>query len=219
MVIIRRAFYNVPKPKKELISLAEMSDKEKTETIYQALLEDYENEEKNKRDWITIREARCGTGFSYQNQRSFDFLAISSRAGNAVVAYEVKVSRGDFAKDIKNPEKQKPLRCFANLFYYIAPQGVIRPEELPAWAGLKELIYDVNEKRFAIVERVGPPYQANFPPTWGFLAACIRNRSEFQTQKLLRANEELSLMNIQLQQELDSLRLQKFLSKRKDCEK
>ena len=218
MVIIRQAFYNTPKQNNFLTPLEKMTDKEKTETIYQALLEDYESDDKNLRDWITIREARCGTGYNFQNQRSFDFLAISSRAGNAVVVYEVKASRSDFLKDVKNPEKQKALRCFANLFYYIAPQGVIRTEELPPWAGLKELVYDSKGNRFVIVERAVPPQQANFPPTWGFVAACIRNRSEWQTRKLLKANEELSLENIRLQQECESLRLKNFLLKKKEAE-
>lgn len=62
------------------------------------------------------------------------------------------------------------------------------------------------------------PKQNNFPPTWGFVAACIRNRSEWQTRKLLKANEELSLENIRLQQECESLRLKNFLLKKKEAE-
>lgn len=112
MAIIRRSFFNTPKPKEPAKPISQMSDKEKTETIYDCLLDFYENEVANIRNWITIREVRCGTGFKHQNQRSFDFMAISSLNGNAVVGYEVKASRADFLKDLKKPEKQKTITMF-----------------------------------------------------------------------------------------------------------
>lgn len=218
MVIIRRSFFNISKPKEPIKPISQMSDKEKTEAIYNYLLDFYENEAGNIRNWITIREVRCGTGFKNQNQRSFDFIAISSLNGNAVVGYEVKASRADFLKDLKNLEKQKPLRCFANLFYYVAPEGIIKKEELPAWAGLKELRFDEHKQDFYISETQTPPYMANFPPTWGFVAECIRNRSEFNTKLLMKENERLSLEIIRLEEKIRDLEFKNFLLKDKNKE-
>lgn len=218
MAIIRRSFFNTPKPKEPAKPISQMNDKEKTEVIYKTLIAFYENEEFNSRNWITIREVRCGTGFKHQSKRSFDFMAISSLNGNAVVGYEVKASRADFLKDLKNPEKQKPLRCFANLFYYVAPAGLIQTEELPPWAGLKELRFDEAKQDFYLSETQTPPYMANLPPTWGFVAECIRNRSEFNTKRLMQENERLSLGIIRLEEKLRDLEFENFLLKNKKKE-
>lgn len=56
-------------------------------------------------------------------------------------AYEVKVSRGDFLADEKWP-RYLPL---CHRFYFVAPAGVIQPEELPAEAGL--LLVSRNAKK------------------------------------------------------------------------
>lgn len=218
MAIIRRSFFNTPKKKEPIKPISQMSDKEKTEAIYNCLLDFYENEAANIRNWITIREVRCGTGFKHQSKRSFDFMAISSLNGNAVVGYEVKASRADFLKDLKNTEKQKPLRCFANLFYYVAPAGLIQTEDLPPWAGLKELRFDEDKQEFYLSETQTPPYMANLPPTWGFVAECIRNRSEFSTKRLMLENERLSLEIIRLEEKLRDLEFENFLLKDKKKE-
>lgn len=218
MAIIRKSFFNTGKPKEPIKPISQMSDKEKTEVIYDCLLDFYENEMANIRNWITIREARCGTGFKYQSQRSFDFIAISSLNGNAVVGYEVKASRADFLKDLKNPEKQKALRCFANLFYYVAPAGIIKIDELPSWAGLKELRFDEDKQEFYLSETQTPPYTANLPPTWGFVAECIRNRSEFNAKRLMRENEKLAQEIIRLEEKLRHLEFENFLLKDKKKE-
>lgn len=218
MVIIRRSFFNTFKPKEPAKPISQMSDKEKTEAIYNCLLDFYENEMANMRNWITIREVRCGTGFKYQSQRSFDFIAISSLNGNAVVGYEVKASRADFLKDLKNPEKQKALRCFANLFYYVAPAGIIKTDELPPWAGLKELRLDEDKQEFYLSEPQTPPYMANLSPTWGFVAECIRNRSDFNTKRLMLENERLAQEIIRLEEKLRHLELKNFFLKDKKSE-
>lgn len=206
MTIIRRGFNNPNKPPEKPIK--KMSDKEKTEKIYECLDREYEDG-LQLRNWITIREVRCGTGYRYQNQRSFDYMAISSLEGNSVRGYEVKASRADFLKDIKDPVKQKALRCFANFFYYVAPEGIIKKEELPSWAGLIELIY--REGKYWLEETVVPPLQANFPPTWSFVAECIRNKSEQNTRELQKENRKLAEDVQCLEKKLKEARLDLFL--------
>lgn len=126
--------------------------------------------------------------------------------------------RADFLKDLKNTEKQKPLRCFANLFYYVAPAGLIQTEDLPPWAGLKELRFDEDKQEFYLSETQTPPYMANLPPTWGFVAECIRNRSEFSIKRLTLENERLSLEIIRLEEKLRDLEFENFLLKNKKKE-
>lgn len=206
MEIIRSGFNNPQKPPEKPIG--EMSDKEKTEKIYECL-DRLHKEHWSLKNFITIREARCGTGYRYQNQRSFDYMAISTCEGNQVRGYEVKASRADFLKDIKDPEKQKALRCFANLFYYVAPEGVIKKEELPPWAGLLEMAQYNGE--YCLYQIVGAPLQANFPPTWSFVAECIRNKTEQNARELQKENRKLAEDIYRLNKELKEARLNLFL--------
>lgn len=48
--------------------------------------------------------------------------------------YEIKVSRADFMNDAKK-EKHKA-QTGANFFYYVCPEGLIKPEEVPSKYGL-----------------------------------------------------------------------------------
>ena len=54
---------------------------------------------------------------------------------------EIKVSRADFLADLKKVEKHSILadkenRIKPNRFFYAVPEGLVQPEEVPAYAGL-----------------------------------------------------------------------------------
>ena len=75
-----------------------LKDKEKTEIILEALKHKYTG-------WgrcnVLFPELRLGSGYSDIAQRRIDLFMISSEKGNYTTAFEIKVSRGDFLKDIK----------------------------------------------------------------------------------------------------------------------
>lgn len=50
--------------------------------------------------------------------------------------HEVKVSRSDFLADIAKPSKRAGYAAISEKFYYVAPEGLLRPEEMPEDAGL-----------------------------------------------------------------------------------
>jgi len=51
---------------------------------------------------------------------------------------EVKVSRADFRADAKKSFRREPGRGMGNTRYYLAPKGLLKPEELPIKWGLME---------------------------------------------------------------------------------
>jgi hypothetical protein len=58
-----------------------------------------------------------------------------------IVEYEIKISRSDFFADFKKGEgqkhsKMKQKECTCNRFYYVVPEGLIKVEEVPDYAGL-----------------------------------------------------------------------------------
>lgn len=54
------------------------------------------------------------------------------------VVHEVKVSRADFLADLAKPQKRAGYARFSEAFFYVAPGGMIKPEEIPDGCGLLE---------------------------------------------------------------------------------
>lgn len=52
-------------------------------------------------------------------------------------AFEVKVSRGDFLSEIKNPVKRLAALELSNYFYFVTPKGLVKASEIPDECGLK----------------------------------------------------------------------------------
>lgn len=71
--------------------------------------------------------------------------AASRDTGNGIerLAIEVKVSRGDFLADIRNPAKQAPWRAIAHRHAYAVPRGLVAVDEVPADSGL--IVVDPRE--------------------------------------------------------------------------
>ena len=148
-----------------------LKDKEKTEIILEALKHKYTS-------WgrcnVLFPELRLGSGYSDIAQRRIDLFMISSEKGNYTTAFEIKVSRGDFLKDIKDNLKQRGARLYASNFYYVAPKDMIKSEEIPVWAGLIE--YDFDNKQFAT--KIPAPLQSRNTPSWSLICSLVRRVNE-----------------------------------------
>lgn len=81
--------------------------------------------------------------FSGCNYKEADVLTVNK--SRYVYEFEVKISRGDFFKDLKKVHKHKMLSgeygqsviCkIPNRFYYVCPDGLIKLHEVPPYAGL-----------------------------------------------------------------------------------
>lgn len=62
--------------------------------------------------------------------------AIGFRHGGCSILMEVKVNRGDFLSDKKKPHRMEPSTGMGDYRFYVCPEGLIRPEELPPKWGL-----------------------------------------------------------------------------------
>lgn len=162
-----------------------ISDREKTEIILQALKDKHN---RNYRSDVMFPELRLGSGYSDIAQRRIDLFVISSDKGNYTTAYEIKVSRGDFLKDIKNDVKQRGARLYSSNFYYVAPKEMIKPDEIPMWAGLME--YDFETKQFN--KRIVAPLQSRNTPSWSLICSLVRRVNEkVYSDKIYELNEEV----------------------------
>ena len=124
--------------------------------------------------YAVFEELRVGTGYGRGVEQRIDLWAMGLWAsdGYARHAFEVKVTRSDFLAEMKDPLKRRPALLYSNLFYFAAPAGLIKPEELPPEAGLME-VGDWG-RGFSAVIIVDAPWFDPPPPSWRFFAAIAR---------------------------------------------
>lgn len=153
-----------------------MKDKEKTEIILKALKQHFSSYGRGRTN-ICFPELRLGSGYCGVAQRRIDFFVISSNAGNETTAFEIKVSRQDFKKDVNDDMKQRGARLYANNFYYVTPKGLLKPDEVPLWAGLMELDLEDKERveNAWFREVVPAPLFPKAVPSWGLICSMIRH--------------------------------------------
>lgn len=113
--------------------------------------------------WIWFEELSCRTSF---NPPRIDLWVMDTWGDKNAVAYEVKVSRSDFLREIAKPSKREPAMAVSNLFYFAAPRGLIAPSEIPEECGLVE----VHGPYATVVVRA--PRRPVAAPSWEFLA-CV----------------------------------------------
>lgn len=90
-------------------------------------------------EWAVFFELSNGTG--YGRDQAVDVFAMHCWASkkHRRVAYEVKVSRGDFLRELQQPAKREWAMGISNEFFFVAPSGVVHAGELPEGCGLKEV--------------------------------------------------------------------------------
>lgn len=106
--------------------------------------------------------------------RRCDFWKLEAQQakGYRATAYEVKISRADFKRD--SHKKQREARLFSDLFYYVTPPALVKPEEVPDWAGLLE--YDGANFRKVIAA----PLRDKDMPSWELMVSVIRYSGEIR---------------------------------------
>lgn len=144
--------------------------------------------------WAFFDEFIPGIGSSSFNGTRLDAWAMNvfPSSGYTTIAYEIKVSRGDFLRELKDPNKRQWAMTFTDEFYFVAPRHLISPKELPEGCGLVEVSrvekqygYEVNGQQYNIRARVKPLKSSDYTrwdrdrdraerPTWALLAAVAR---------------------------------------------
>lgn len=143
-----------------------------------------------EKEWAFFEELRAGTGWGNTRwgaedkvpsnpEQRFDAWAINLYPSKNFlrIAYEIKVSRSDFLREMKHPEKRTQALQLSNQFYFVAPIGLIKPGELPPEAGLIE-VKDEWESRL----KVRAPLRPDAGPTWQFFAAVARRMQSLESR-------------------------------------
>jgi hypothetical protein len=122
-------------------------------------------------EWEHIIELRCGTSFGASNEKRIDFWVINcyESKGRTKLAYEIKVSRGDFLQELKDRYKRRRAFLFSNYFYFIMPEDIYKDDDIPFDCGLK-----LVKPNGRIITKIGAPYHETCFPTWSFVASIMR---------------------------------------------
>ena len=97
-------------------------------------------------EFAFLAQVRNDSGFN--STRTFDAMSLSlwPSRGHTLHVFEIKVSRGDWLRELKDPAKGEAACAIADRFSIVAPRGVVVPAELPSTWGLIEIIGDAPWK-------------------------------------------------------------------------
>lgn len=120
-------------------------------------------------EWLLIPEMRMGTGYGGYREKRLDAWAINTypSTGHTKIAFEIKVYRSDFLKEISNPEKRIPGMTVSDYFYLVTLEDVAKPEEIPddcGWIIVKDKAY---------TKKKAPLHNCE-APNWSFIASLFR---------------------------------------------
>ena len=105
---------------------------------------------------------------AYQGERRADALVVG-RGSETAIAIEIKVSVQDFKHELGDPVKRARALEISSQYYFAAPEGMIRPDEIPEECGLMEL-----DKGGMIHVVVPAPHRRPGQPTWRLMGAVAR---------------------------------------------
>lgn len=111
-------------------------------------------------------------------------MELYESGGYIVTAYEIKVQRGDFLREIKNGRKNRFIREYADEFIFAVPHGLIGADEVPALDGL---LYVSDEGKCRIQKRpmrmLGPDGK-KIPLSRPLVGAMLKKRGRMERQAL-----------------------------------
>lgn len=122
-------------------------------------------------EWALMQEVAPATG---GGTRYADAVAINlwNSRGHSIHGFEIKVSRSDWLRELKQPEKAEDVFRFCDFWWILAPKGIVKDGELPPAWGLLEL------RESGITQVVKAPQLAPVPVTKEFFASLIRRSHE-----------------------------------------
>lgn len=143
----------------------------KRPTMTAAEICDYLRDRYQLDEWVLFFELRAGTGYAYKVDQRVDAWVMNTWPSKDLIklAFEIKISRNDFLRELKHPEKREYAMSISNRFYFLTPQGLVSPEEVPADCGLIEVALD---GQFKTVREA--PLRKIEQPEWLFIASLAR---------------------------------------------
>ena len=144
--------------------------------------------------WAFIPQVRRGTGY-LTTERTADALAMGlwPSRGLYLYGFEIKISRGDWLKELNYPKKAEDIAQFCDFWWIVAPKDMIKVEEIPQNWGLMvpfgattKVIKDAKQLKPIRIDKL-------------FLAAILRRVQESITPeaKIIAARKEGEIIGLE----------------------
>jgi hypothetical protein len=127
-------------------------------------------------EWAFIPQVSNGTGFTHR--RTADAVAMNCypSRGLELHGFEIKVSRADWMRELKNPDKSVAVQKFCNRWWIVvSDKKIVQPGELPSTWGL------LAPWRSGLKAYTAAPELQAEPLSRTFIASLLRNVATSQT--------------------------------------
>ncbi len=121
-------------------------------------------------EWLFIPELRLGSGYGNFREKRIDAWTLNCFPSKNFIklAFEIKVSRQDFLREIANPDKSKAYMRVCNEFYFATIEGVAKEEEIPDRCGW----FLISETGASLKKKA--EWHECPPIDWAFVASVFR---------------------------------------------
>ncbi len=136
--------------------------------------------------WTVVKQVPDAT--SFDKKRTCDAMVFScwKSEGIAVHGFEIKVARGDWLRELQQPEKSFEFRQRSNYWWIAAPEGIVNLEELPSEWGLRTVAKTADG--FSSKIRRQPTYYADANWKVSFVVALARACWRLSPERLANAD-------------------------------
>jgi hypothetical protein len=140
--------------------------------LFQALRPHYPS-----REYALLPQVANGTGA--RTFRHCDALALSlwPSRGMHLSGFEMKSYRGDWLRELKNPEKAEEVAQYCNYWWIVASGPFVKAEELPQPWGL--MVWDATKG--ILLKIKAAPFREAVNPDLPFIAAMLRKAQDVVT--------------------------------------
>lgn len=126
-----------------------------------------------------LEEVGDSTGFSTRRHIDAIVMGLWPSRGLDLSGFEIKVSLGDWRKELANPEKAEAIQKYCDYWWVVAPKDVIPLETVPTNWGLMEAT-----QRGLRAKKAAPALKAT-PINRHFLAAILKRTADWAQQLAL----------------------------------
>lgn len=123
-------------------------------------------------EWALFFEVGDATGGNHRRWADAVAMNLYPSRGLEIHGFEVKVSRSDWTKELKTPDKSAPVQQYCDRWWIVTPKDIIKDGELPPTWGH----YEVGESG-KIRQVVAAPKLTPIDVSKEFVAAMLRRAS------------------------------------------
>lgn len=120
-------------------------------------------------EWAIFFEVGDGTGINQRRWADAVAMNMWPSRGLEIQGFEIKVSRSDWLRELKDPAKSATVQQYCDRWWAITPKGIIKPGELPPTWGH----YEVSDAG-VIRQVVAAPKLDSVAINRNFMAAMLR---------------------------------------------